>query len=209
MPLQVVGQEMRSYYDQRAPEYDDWWNGTGKFVSRVRPGWEAEVAELVGVLAGLEPAHVLDVACGTGFLTRHLRGEIVALDQSARMLEVAGARMPHARMVQGDAVPLPFADGEFDRLVTGHFYGHLLPKEREAFVAEARRVAREVVVVDSAFAAGAPEAGADAEEWQERVLNDGSSHEVYKRYFDGAGLAGELGGGEVLHDGSWFVVVRA
>ena len=81
---------------------------------------------------------MLDVACGTGFLTQHLRGEVVGLDQSAAMVEVASARLPGARIVQGDAVPLPFADGEFDRVFTGHFYGHLLADERERFLAEAR-----------------------------------------------------------------------
>ena len=73
MPARVVGEEMRSYYDRRAPDYDDWWQGTGLFAKRERPGWGAEVSELVAVVSGLEPADVLDVACGTGFLTRHLR----------------------------------------------------------------------------------------------------------------------------------------
>jgi hypothetical protein len=41
------------------------------------------------------------------------------------------------------------------------------------------------------------------------VLNDGSRWEVYKRWFTGAGLAAELGGGHALHDGRWFVVVRS
>jgi len=27
---------MRSYYEQRAPEYDDWWLGTGLFEARER-----------------------------------------------------------------------------------------------------------------------------------------------------------------------------
>ena len=35
-------------------------------------------------------ARTLDVACGTGFLTRHLRGELTALDQSEAMLARAG-----------------------------------------------------------------------------------------------------------------------
>src|SRR5215210_1121333 len=48
-------------------------------------------------------------------------------------------RMPPARVLRGDAVPLPFDDGTFDRVVTGHFYGHLLAAERAAFVREARR----------------------------------------------------------------------
>jgi hypothetical protein len=46
-------------------------------------------------------------------------------------------------------------------------------------------------------------------EWQQRILNDGSEWEVYKRFFTGPGLAEELGGGDVLHEGRWFVVVRA
>jgi hypothetical protein len=41
------------------------------------------------------------------------------------------------------------------------------------------------------------------------VLNDGSRWEVYKRWFTGRGLVEELGGGTVLHDGRWFVVVRS
>ena len=75
--------------------------------------------------SALAPARTLDVACGTGFLTRHLRGEITALDQSERMLEIAAERVPEAMLVSGDALALPFADGSFDRLFTGHFYGHL------------------------------------------------------------------------------------
>ena len=47
------------------------------------------------------------------------------------------------------------------------------------------------------------------EEWEERVLNDGSRHEVYKRRFTADALAEELGGGETLHAGPWFVAVRS
>jgi demethylmenaquinone methyltransferase/2-methoxy-6-polyprenyl-1,4-benzoquinol methylase len=202
--VRIVDEEMRAYYDRRAREYDDWWHGTGMFAQRDRPGWHEETILLTGVLDSLPPARVLDVACGTGFLTRHLRGEVVAIDQSPEMVRIASARMPHARVVVGDAMPLRFDDGSFDRLVTGHFYGHLLPDERRAFVAEARRVALELVIVDSARRAGVPE-----EETQERVLDDGSRHRVFKRYLSGERLREELGDGDVLHEGHWFVVYRS
>ncbi|MDP9294582.1 MAG: methyltransferase domain-containing protein [Actinomycetota bacterium] len=194
---------MKQYYDRRAPEYDEWYEGTGLHARRERPGWHEEVAALCAVVAALPPARTLDVACGTGFLTRHLRGEVTALDQSEAMLEIARERMPAARVVRGDGLALPFGDGEFDRVFTGHFYGHLLAEDRERFLAEARRVAGELVVTDAAL-----REDVEPEEWQERKLNDGSRHEVYKRFFTGDGLAAELGGGEVLHDGGWFVVVR-
>lgn len=195
---------MKAYYDARAPEYDDWFHGVGRYADRDRPGWEDELAALAATLEGLPPARTIDVACGTGFLTRHLRGELTCLDQSARMLALTAERVPHARMVNADATPLPFGDKEFERLFTGHFYGHLEEPEREAFLEDARRVADELVVVDSSRAHSPV-----AVEWQPRVLNDGSEWEVYKRFFSGEGLAEELGGGGVLYEGMWFVVVRA
>jgi ubiquinone/menaquinone biosynthesis C-methylase UbiE len=199
-----VDGEMRAYYDRRAAEYDEWYEGTGKFAARERHDWQVEVDLVAEALAGLDPVRTLDVACGTAFLTRHLRGEVTALDQSPAMAEIARERLPGATVVVGDALELPFEDGAFDRVLTGHFYGHLLGDDRERFLAEARRVALELVIVDSAL-----HEGVEPEEWQERVLNDGSRHRVYKRYFTGEGLAEELGGGEVLHAGTWFVVVRS
>jgi ubiquinone/menaquinone biosynthesis C-methylase UbiE len=191
------------YYDRRAPEYDYWYLGTGLYAERERPGWEDEVEELTAALAALPPARTLDVACGTGFLSRHLPGEVWGLEQSERMLAVAGERLPPDRLVRGDALALPFADGAFERIAAGHFYGHLQPDDRERFLAEAARVGSELLVVDSARRRDVP-----AERWDPRVLSDGSRHTVFKRWFMPDGLRAELGGGgAVVHAGTWFVAV--
>jgi SAM-dependent methyltransferase len=194
---------MRDYYEQRAPEYDDWWNGTGLFASRERPGWHEDVAALQASLAALPPARTLDVACGTGFLTQHLPGEVTGLDQSGAMLGIAGARVPGATFVRGDALDPPFAPGSFERVHASHFYGHLTREQRIGFLETAARLAGELVIVDSAL-----RPDGEAEAWQERELGDGSRHRVFKRWFTAAGLAQELGGGETVHDGPWFVAVR-
>jgi ubiquinone/menaquinone biosynthesis C-methylase UbiE len=195
---------VKAYYDARAPEYDDWYLGVGLYEDRVRPGWEAELAGLIATIEALTPMRTLDVACGTGFLTRYLRGEIVGIDASERMLEIARERVPDGEFFTADALALPFEDRSFDRLFTGHFYGHLEDDERQRFLLEARRVAKELVVVDSSVQHSPVE-----EEFQPRVLKDGSQWEVYKRFFTGAGLAAELGGGETLFERHWFVVVRS
>ena len=195
---------MKTYYDRRADEYDDWWLGHGLYADRDRPGWDEEVAVLAELIAALPPKRTLDVACGTGFLTRHLRGEVVGLDQSERMLGVAREQVPAARFVEGDALALPFDDDEFERIFTSYFYCHLEDADRTRFLAEARRVAQELVVI-----ASVPGAGDPLERFEERVLKDGSRWTVYKRVFTGDQLAAELGGGVVLHEGRWFVVVRA
>ena len=192
----------RAYYDQRAPEYDDWWNGTGLYAARERPGWDEEVAQLKSVVASLSFRKVLDVACGTGFLTQHLRGDVVVVDQSARMLRIARERLRPTRVVQANGLALPFCSGSFDCLCTSHFYGHLRLSDRERFLAEAWRVAAHLLIIDAGLHGQLGE-----EEVQQRVLKDGSRHSVYKRYFAAEKLREELGGGAVLHAGHWFVAV--
>jgi demethylmenaquinone methyltransferase/2-methoxy-6-polyprenyl-1,4-benzoquinol methylase len=199
----VLYEGVKAYYDRRAPEYDDWWLGRGMYADRERPGWEDELRLLEGVIRDLPPARTLDVACGTGFLTRHLRGDVVGLDASERMLEIAHGQAPQARFEHGDALSLPFGDDMFDRVFTSYFYCHLETDERECFLAEARRVAAELVVVASLRGDG------DASErWEDRRLEDGSQWNVYKRVFEGPDLADELQG-EIVFKGRWFVVVRA
>ncbi len=194
---------MKEYYDRRAPEYDDWWLGRGPFAGRDRPGWEAELAEIAVTLGALAPVRTLDVACGTGFITQHLPGEIVGLDQSASMVALARQRLPAAEFVVGDALALPFADESFGRVHASFFYCHLEEAERFQFLTEARRVAPELIVFGSHADPDEP-----LERWEERVLSDGSTWPVFKRVFEPQALADELGG-SVLHVGRWFVVVRS
>jgi ubiquinone/menaquinone biosynthesis C-methylase UbiE len=194
---------VKAYYDARAREYDDWWLGRNLFAAKRKPGWDEERAELERWIAELPPKRTLDVACGTGFMTRFHRGQVTGLDQSATMLDVAREQVPHADFVQGDALELPFADGSFERVFASYFYCHLEEPERERFLAEARRVAPELVIVGSAA-----QPGEDLERYDERVLNDGTRWEVFKRVFVPEELAAELGG-RVLHQSRYFVMVGA
>ena len=195
---------MKAYYHARAHEYDDWWLQRGIYAARSHPGWTEERDLALETVASLPPKRTLDVACGTGFVTRLLPGEVVGLDQSDTMLEVARRQASNATYVQGDGLELPFEDGSFERVFTSHFYGHLEEDERVRFLAEARRVAYELVVFDAAL-----HGGHERNEWQERVLNDGTHWTVYKRFFTGDGLRAELGGGSILHESRWFVLVAA
>jgi demethylmenaquinone methyltransferase/2-methoxy-6-polyprenyl-1,4-benzoquinol methylase len=194
---------VKAYYHARAAEYDDWWLQQGLHAGRHDARWQAERDEALSVIAALPPARTLDVACGTGFVTRHLPGEIVGLDQSDAMLSAAREQAPSATYLQGDGIELAFADRSFERVFTSHFYGHLEEPERLRFLDEARRVAPELVVFDAGLHAGEPRA-----EWQERILEDGSTWTVYKRFFRGSELAAELGG-TVLYEGRWFVLASA
>lgn len=125
------------------------------------------------------------------------------MDSSPGMLAESRARHDHP-LVRADAFALPFRSGSFDRVFTGHFYGHLDPEQRARFRVESHRVAPTLVVLDAAL-----RDDVESEQIQERVLKDGSSHRVFKRYFTASQLASELGGGRPLFEGRWFVVVES
>jgi hypothetical protein len=120
------------------------------------------------------------------------------------VLEIAAEQAPNAELVHGEGLELPFADGSFERLFTSHFYGHLEEEERSRFLVEARRLAPELVIVDAARRPETPSVL-----MQERVLKDGSRWAVLKRYFTSGELLEELGGGRVLHEGEYFLVVAS
>jgi hypothetical protein len=105
---------------------------------------------LVATVGSLSAARTLDVACGTGYLD----AAPARLGHRARPERVDGreSRPPHpGRALRGRGrAPAAVADGEFERLFTGHFYGPSGGAARVEFLAEARRVAGELVVADSA-----------------------------------------------------------
>jgi ubiquinone/menaquinone biosynthesis C-methylase UbiE len=194
---------MEPYYERRSSEYDDWYLGAGLFADRDRPGWADEVRAVEEVVSSLPPSRTLDVACGTGFITTHFRGRVIATDSSPGMLAASRTRHDHP-LVRADAFALPFRNDSFDRVFTGHFYGHLDPEQRARFLAESRRIAPALVVLDAAL-----RDEVEPEQMQERILNDGSSHRVFKRYLTASQLSSELGGGRVLFEGRWFVIVES
>jgi ubiquinone/menaquinone biosynthesis C-methylase UbiE len=194
---------MEPYYERRAAEYDDWYLSAGLFAERDRPGWEDELRAVEDVVSSLPASRTLDVACGTGFITRHLPGRVIATDASAGMLAESRARHGHP-LVRADAFALPFRDDSFDRVFTGHFYGHLHPEQRARFLAESRRIAPALIVLDATL-----RDDVRPEQTQERILKDGSSHRVFKRYFTAKQLSSELGGSRVLFEGRWFVMVES
>ena len=75
---------------------------------------------------------VLEVGCGRGELaermSRELSAHVIALDQSARMVELTAARGVEA--VVGDVVDLPFRDGSFDCAVAAWMLYHASDLDR-------------------------------------------------------------------------------
>lgn len=104
-------------------------------------------AFLAGRLPVRPPGDVLEIACGTGLVTRRLRERLdtgvrlVASDLSKGMLDYARAALSADARVEwreADAVRLPFADGEFAAAVCG--FGLMFVPDKPAALREVHRV---------------------------------------------------------------------
>jgi demethylmenaquinone methyltransferase / 2-methoxy-6-polyprenyl-1,4-benzoquinol methylase len=105
---------VRSMFDAIAPRYD--------LVNRLMTfgldqSWRRTTLTALGLPAN---SLLLDLACGTGDLTRLAQGRghrVIGADLSAGMLAVNATGAP---LVQADCSRLPFPDGAFDGLVCGY-----------------------------------------------------------------------------------------
>ena len=186
------------YYEHRAPVYD---TTSYRGDPDVDAALDRETLEIGRILSAQTGERVLEVGCGTALWTPHLRGRVVAVELSGAMLNLARQRVPDVGMVQARVPLLPFAAGAFDQLVTANFYGLLRPAERHAFLAEARRLARELIVID--LRSGTDEVTEGIEPRQV----DGATYGIYRRRFTPDALQVELGA-EVLYPGHQFLAVR-
>jgi SAM-dependent methyltransferase len=121
--------------------YEAWRFGSpgGAYVDVV------EKNQVLGFLAGLgSDARVLDLPCGQGRLLRRLEDEgfrdLVGADASPAMLELARGASTRARVVQTDAMGVPFPDDTFDAVCSLRFLFHV--RDAVAFFSEVRRVLR-------------------------------------------------------------------
>jgi len=123
------------------PEYYDnclgpaWFDGMGK-----------ELADLMPANPG---GPLLEIACGTGLVTRRLRERLdpsvrmVASDFSKPMLDYARGKVGERGIEwrEADAANLPFGDGEFGAVVCS--FGVMFVPDRRAVFSEARRVLKD------------------------------------------------------------------
>lgn len=113
------------------------------FVPALFEHWGPVVAEVARIGQG---DRVLDVACGTGALTRAVlervgpQGKVVGLDPNPDMLSVARRRSADIEWREGKAEALSFPDSSFDAVVSQ--FGFMFFGDRPGALREMMRVLR-------------------------------------------------------------------
>src|ERR671919_244760 len=108
--------QVRAMFDRIAGFYDVM---NSVMTAGMHHRWRERAADLARVAPG---SRALDVATGTGDLAIELanRGaEVTGLDFSEPMLALARGKAPGLDWVRGDALELPYGDGDFDAVTVG------------------------------------------------------------------------------------------
>lgn len=178
---------MADYYARRAAEYERVYH---------KPERQADLRAMETWLAALmKGRHVLELACGTGWWTLHGARQAhrwLATDLNPQTLQIArGKPMPQAvTFAEADAYALEGVPVEpYDAAFTGCWWSHV-PLTRLAHWLQQLHCRLQpgalVVMLDNAYVAGSstPISRRDAEgnTYQQRQLDDGSTHEVLKNF---------------------------
>jgi demethylmenaquinone methyltransferase / 2-methoxy-6-polyprenyl-1,4-benzoquinol methylase len=108
--------QVRAMFDRVARVYDLM---NSVMTAGMHQLWRERAVDLAAVGPG---DRALDVATGTGDLAIALRGrgaEVVGVDFSERMLELARGKAPEIRFEAANALALPYSDGEFEAVTVG------------------------------------------------------------------------------------------
>lgn len=186
--------DMAQYYDERANEYDELYEGKGPAFPDPE-AYKNDVERICEIAHNFGRGRLIDIACGTGFWLPYYASncaEITLVDQSEEMLEVAQRRasdnsvLDRCRFIRSNYFDVSLNDDCFDSALVGFFVSHLTDTLVQRFFSKLLRILRndsELLLIDSAWSE-------ERRKYrqkigiQDRTLNDGKSFKLYKRYFE-------------------------
>jgi demethylmenaquinone methyltransferase/2-methoxy-6-polyprenyl-1,4-benzoquinol methylase len=188
---------MLTYYDERAPEYEEAYTlGTGTASIPDPEVFKAEARVLADIVGRIPRGRIMDLACGTAYWLPHYAPNcprITLFDQSDKMLTEARTKAnqlgidDRCAFVRGDFFEHEFDQNSCDTALVGFFLSHLTEGLQERLLFDALRTMLafdgRFLILDSAWSPERSKFNAKVER-QSRRLNDGTTFEIYKRYCD-------------------------
>jgi ubiquinone/menaquinone biosynthesis C-methylase UbiE len=216
-------EEQRAFYRARAPEYDEWWQGRGRYRREAEQAqeWRRQVAVVEAALASFDPVgDVLELAGGTGWWTERLArtaDHLTVVDASPETLELNRERVGRPDVEYQIADLFSWRpDRTFDVVFFSFWLSHV-PRERfGAFWSLVRACAPDgrVFLIDNRTRPTPGHVGKDpfvveyAPDLHRRRLADGSEYRVVKVMYEPDELRRHLaaeGWDSALDGTEWFL----
>ncbi len=177
---------LTEYYNKRAKEYERIY---------FKPERQEDIAAAELILKDLfKEKRVLEIACGTGFWTKFMAEtakSILATDINQSVLEIARSKkIEHSDLTFKRADFYTFkSEQKFSSLFAGFIWSHILKQDLLHFYKTIHALVEpgtQVVLMDNTYVEGSnhPIVFTDAEgnTFQNRMLDDGSAHQVLKNF---------------------------
>jgi demethylmenaquinone methyltransferase/2-methoxy-6-polyprenyl-1,4-benzoquinol methylase len=204
VPADNLDAQMVAYYTARAPEYDEWYLRSDRYVHTEADdaAWRADLDLAAHWLRGLPiSGEIAELAAGTGWWSPCLaaKGRLTVCDISQEMLGLAKARLQGlgltARFEVRDCWAEPVR--QVDSLFTGFWLSHVSRDRLPEFLSLVHRWLKpggQFAFMDSRrdAASGAINHEPPTNDVQLRRLNDGRTFQVRKVYYSPMELAAAL-----------------
>lgn len=198
----TLRQRMLAYYNERAPEYEDAYTlGTGTASIPDPDVFVTEAKLLAGIVREFAEGRMIDLACGTGYwLPSYVErcSHVTLFDQSEKMLAECRKKLDRLGLgdrsvvLQGDFFEYEFGSSRYDCALVGFFLSHLTESQEPQLFDALRAMlgsSGRFLLLDSAWGDERARFNKKIEQ-QQRLLNDGTSFEIYKRYCDQGDVRG-------------------
>ena len=126
---------------------------------------------------------ILEIGVGTGNLTKKFLDssyDIIGIDQSREMLNVAKEKFPKLRVRMGEFLKIPYENQSFDVIVSTYAFHHLNATEKQLSIREMLRVLKpggKIVIGDLMFESK------EAEKEIMQILDEEQAEEVLDEYY--------------------------
>jgi len=195
MMKEEIQAEMQAYYNERAKEHDLVYMGKGPAIHQYSAQYVKDVAEISNMAAGFGIGHLIDIACGTGFWAPHYGrncSAITFVDQSENMLSECRSRFDELGLeinpyfIRGNFFDVELGTSAYDCALIGFLLSHFMPEQEENVLEKLKRIlaaSGQIMIIDSIW-------NEKREQYRQktgiekRVLNDGRTFRVYKKYFE-------------------------
>ena len=193
-------QELFDYYNERAPEYEEFYDGRTS-AKKIEPALiRREITEIKEIVPDYVNGRTIDIACGTGYWLPYYHRNcprITLVDQSENVLnecreKIAGMGISdRTEVVRADIFSHRYAPQQYDSALTAFLLSHFTDAEIDALINNLRgslAAGGRFVIIDNIWNDMVAELRFEKYGLRTRYLKDGRHYKILKRFFDQSDL---------------------